>query len=1225
MRSALALAIAVAVAVFGLALPAAAQAPIPISGTISDGSGGPLLAGQVYHAVGSLSVATGTTLTIQPGAIVKFSLSTGFSVSGTLNCGGAGAAVILTALNDDSAGGDTDGPGPVAGPSYWNGVTFADDSDGSVLTNTELRFGGRFSNPMVVCNSADITLDGCTITTCEADGIDGSNTSTLTVTNCSITNCGGVAIDAVRPWTLSNYSGNTASGNGLNHVRVSAVTYPSSATTISAASQINGAHIIAGTQTIPSTGSLTLEAGVVFKMALSTGINSDGPVFCNGTASNPVVLTSFDDDSFGGDSDNNGTGTAPGPNYWISLDLDTPATDASVLNHLIVRYAGRFATPAIALNDSDCTLTNCTIENCGADGIDLANNSFATVSGCSINNNLGIAIDAVRMAMLPNFSSNTAAGNFGNYIELSGGTLSSDVTVIPDNIVGAALVTVGTQTIATGTTLTLDAGVILKFALSTAFNINGTLVTNGTGGAPVIFTSFDDDSAGGDTNNDAASTTPTASYWSSLSFESDSDASSLTSTEVRYAGRFASPGIRLNNSDSTFIGCTVRDCGADGMDLSSNSNPTVTNCNFTNNLGLALDAVPLTSVPDFLNCSASGNGLGNYTNLAGNAVGQNTIVTPANLVEGVMVAPSSIAVNSGSELVLDAGAVMKMGLSTSLTVNGVLTCQGTPTMPVAITSTQDDDFGGDTNLDGMTLPAKGHWTGISFGNAVDTSSLTRTVVRYAGRFNTPALNCTVGSPFVNSSSIERNLWSAIGLNATVRPQVLNCNLLDNSEPTTGLRIQHLQEFRDNISANNSLRDVIAVNGGALGEVASVYRFNYPNDALHVAGSISVAAGGVLTLGAGVNLKLAVSTSLTNSAGQLYVRGTGYEPVVITASTDDTVGGDTNFDAAATVPTAGHWTTISTTTASIESIFEHLIVRYGGRFGSAQFTNSSANARYRQVRAEFGFASGFNLQNTLGDVWNCIAFQNGSHGFDLGATAGNLVHCNAIDNAGFGLTGNGYPTATALLSNSILRGNVAGSFGFAALPMVQNCNVEGEPSIVGMNGNIDADPLFEDAANGDFHLQAGSPCLETGNVAASNLVVLDFEERSRRVDEDFDGNVLPDIGAFERETFSLEVTGEARLGSVMTYSVVGMQPGSSLIGFGLLDGLDYNPTCGFLTIGAEADVTVFHMGPVNSVSTITMPANPLFEGIEFGVQGGGVTAFDVDRGNFTARWRGRLFN
>ena len=31
-----------------------------------------------------------------------------------------------------------------------------------------------------------------------------------------------------------------------------------------------------------------------------------------------------------------------------------------------------------------------------------------------------------------------------------------------------------------------------------------------------------------------------------------------------------------------------------------------------------------------------------------------------------------------------------------------------------------------------------------------------------------------------------------------------------------------------------------------------------------------------------------------------------------------------------------------------------------------------------------------------------------------------------------------------------------------------------------NSNIDADPLFNNVSSGDYSLQAGSPCIDTGN-------------------------------------------------------------------------------------------------------------------------------------------------
>ena len=98
------------------ALCAGASAQVPIGGTVFDGSGGPLLAGVVYHATNNVLVPAGQTLTVQAGAVVKFN-GMWLIVDGTLLSNGtAQNPVVFTSLHDDAAGGDTNANGNATVP-----------------------------------------------------------------------------------------------------------------------------------------------------------------------------------------------------------------------------------------------------------------------------------------------------------------------------------------------------------------------------------------------------------------------------------------------------------------------------------------------------------------------------------------------------------------------------------------------------------------------------------------------------------------------------------------------------------------------------------------------------------------------------------------------------------------------------------------------------------------------------------------------------------------------------------------------------------------------------------------------------------------------------------------------------------------------------------------------------------------------------------------------------
>jgi len=80
-----------------------------------------------YVVTGNVTVDAGVTLTIEPGVVVKFAPDVGVTIETTATLhaqGTAGAPIILTALADDEAGGDTnldgDQTGSLAGD--WNGI-----------------------------------------------------------------------------------------------------------------------------------------------------------------------------------------------------------------------------------------------------------------------------------------------------------------------------------------------------------------------------------------------------------------------------------------------------------------------------------------------------------------------------------------------------------------------------------------------------------------------------------------------------------------------------------------------------------------------------------------------------------------------------------------------------------------------------------------------------------------------------------------------------------------------------------------------------------------------------------------------------------------------------------------------------------------------------------------------------------------------------------------------
>jgi RHS repeat-associated protein len=135
---------------------------------------------RVYQVTGNVTVPSGVTLTIQPGAIVKFSANTGITVQagGSLIANGTVAQPIyLTSINDDSVGGDTNGNGGATSPAAgdWGSIVLSGAT--ASFSHVQMSYGGGpVSSSNVIgmiqsTGSSKVTISNSNISNSFWDGI----------------------------------------------------------------------------------------------------------------------------------------------------------------------------------------------------------------------------------------------------------------------------------------------------------------------------------------------------------------------------------------------------------------------------------------------------------------------------------------------------------------------------------------------------------------------------------------------------------------------------------------------------------------------------------------------------------------------------------------------------------------------------------------------------------------------------------------------------------------------------------------------------------------------------------------------------------------------------------------------------------------------------------------------------------------------------------------------
>jgi hypothetical protein len=310
------------------------------------------------YVISTNQISITSTLTIQPGTIVKFAdevsdNSIFVSNSGRILAEGTSTrSIVFTSNRDDSKGGDTNGDGASTSPARfdWGGIII--NSNNCVFKYCTFLYGGEgpsigTSQPTLEFSSYYGIIDHCTFAYCGGEtsytgcGVVDANAchnAAFSIKNTTFYGC--VKPLFINPWISVDNSNTfhnptTNEGNQLNGIFVTSDA--NEATSDVSWTETEVPFVLTGGLVIGDGLKLILANNVIIKVSdlPSPGFNRidlrDGSSTIDGFALSGVVFTSYHDDSHGGDTNGNGSASIPSTNDWYGV-LDVSAT-ISTNNH----------------------------------------------------------------------------------------------------------------------------------------------------------------------------------------------------------------------------------------------------------------------------------------------------------------------------------------------------------------------------------------------------------------------------------------------------------------------------------------------------------------------------------------------------------------------------------------------------------------------------------------------------------------------------------------------------------------------------------------------------------------------------------------------------------------------------------------------------------------------------------------------------------------------------
>lgn len=990
------------------------------------------IAGSPYTVTGNVVVNSGVTLTVDTNVVVKFNTNTGLQVLGSLVAKG----VRFTSAQTTKKAGD------------WNFIQIGYSSyvGTGFFRHCVIEYGGNGSNynsyAALSIENGSATIDGTEISKNNNGGIRILSSASATLSNSTVSNnTWPIVYEGNGSMTYKN--GNLISGNTHDAALID-FTYLSGSFYLDT---LSIPYVFSSNFTINSGASLEIATGNIIKMPDYNSLTVNGALKAVAGKNKKIYFTSYHNDNLGGDSNADGTATAPAQSNWGSIIFNNTSVNAQCqMKRCSFSFGGYYASGAVEINSASPTIDSCEFSN-NYDGV-----QFTGVAKPYFRYNTIASSTRVPVAMTldadPVFVNNTFSFSDNQYdaIGLLTTTLSAnsvlkqrDVTGIPN----ITFVLLGTVTIPQNLTLVINKGIVIKgFQSDHRIIVRGTLIADGQDDADrIVITSVKDDNNGNpmDTNKDGTQTTPTAGDWGGIVFEKTAtDTCKLNfctfkygqMPSVYYNTRYIYGGtITTVNANPKILNCKIQNMNY-GIYAFQVSKPTINNVDFSNSvytpIALSVSADPVFSGTNtFTNCKWSALGI------IGESLGFNGVIKKrdvAGFTNITYILLEDLTVNSGTNMDINSGVVIKCNSYTNIYVDGGFRILGAANDTVTMTSIKDDNFGNPKDSEGngsATSPNNGDWGTINFRASADDAynNINYARILYAGGYNRGGITFTDAGGTVQNTLISNSSFNGIRCEGASTPVCSNNVELKNctSDPIAmSLKSNPTFSFAGlKMNSNGNGSNGIRIIEGTLSSDASLIKRDVGGiyNIAYIIDQLTISPDATLTINPGVVIKFVNYYSGITVNGALVANGLASNKIVFTSLSDDSKGGDTNNDGNASNPARGNWFSIvfNASAKANSNILKNCILNYGG---SAAY---NYNYKYDGI---------VRVYDTKVTVDSCMLEQSASAAVGVYGSATPLISNNEINNI------SRTPITMSMFSNPTFTNNKISNIGITALGIAQ---------------------------------------------------------------------------------------------------------------------------------------------------------------------------------------------